>query len=137
MTLYKTANLLLFLTSIFVLNGCSEHSNADSTIERKIIGTWHKELKKRNKLLRVVTKFRADHRFATYARVVGSKRKYYATGRWKVRYGMLIEQTRKSNYVAPGTKTFDKILEINYKQFVYKTENGEILSYYRSNQKAK
>jgi hypothetical protein len=135
MFLYKTS--LFAVIAILFINGCSEHSNPDKSMEKKLLGTWHKELKYGNKTLRVVTKFRKDHRFATYAHIPHSRKKLYATGRWRVKYGNLVETIQKSNYVQPGTQTYDKILHINFKQFVYKTESGEVYSYYKSRKKRK
>ena len=117
--------------SLLLIN-CSEEQNRDKQIEKKLIGTWHKDLKQGNRVTHVVTKFTHDHRFATYARVKGTNRKLYATGKWRVKFGILNEVILKSNYAKPQTRTYDKILTINYKQFVYKTENGDIFSYYRN-----
>jgi len=123
-----------FLISLLIIlfTSCSEQQNSDVQIEKKLIGTWHKDIKQKTRVIHVVTKFRNDHRFATYARIEGSKRKLYATGRWRVKFGVLKETIFKSNYTQPQTVTYDKVLTINYKQFVYKTESGEVFSYYRN-----
>ena len=123
---------LALLTTALLFTNCSEQQKSDKSIEQKLIGTWHKDLKRGSKVTHVVTKFTHDHRFATYARVKGTNRKLYATGRWRVRFGILNEIILKSNYAKPHTRTYDKILTINYKQFVYKTESGDIFSYYRN-----
>ncbi len=120
------------LLSLSLFTACTDETNHDKAIEHKLIGTWHKEFKQKNRIMRVVTKFTKDHRFATYARVGHSHRKFYAVGHWHVKYGTLVEYTTKSNYVRAKTRTYDKILSIRYKQFAYKTEDGEVFSYYRS-----
>ena len=128
----KNRYLILLFIPLLLLTNCSEQQNRDKQIEKKLIGTWHKDLKQRNRVTHVVTKFTHDHRFATYARVKGTNRKLYATGKWRVRFGILNEIILKSNYAKPHTRTYDKILTINYKQFVYKTESGDVFSYYRN-----
>ncbi len=123
---------LFILISLFFITNCSDRKNSDATIERQLIGTWHKDLKINGKVTHVVTKFTKDHRFATYAHLKGTNRKLYAVGTWSVKFGILNETVYKSNYVQPYTTTYDKILSITNRQFVYKTESGEVFSYYRS-----
>ncbi len=137
MLLNKTPLLLSTAISLLLFNSCSEQTHPDKKIEKKLIGTWHKELKHGKQITRVVTKFREDHKFATYAHIGHSHKKLYATGKWHVKYGNLVELIQKSNYVQAGTRTYDKILNINFKQFVYKTESEEVYSYYKSSKKSK
>ena len=127
----KKRHLVLLVIALLFTN-CSDQKKSDISIEKKLIGTWHKDLKRGSRVTHVVTKFTHDHRFATYARVKGTNQKLYATGKWRVKFGVLNEVILKSNYAERYTKTYDKILSINNKQFVYKTEGGEVFSYYRN-----
>ena len=128
----KKSKLIILLFSFVLLSNCTKQENSDRQLEQKLIGTWHKDLKKGNIVLHVITKFTSDHRYASYARAKGSHRKYYAVGRWRVKFGTLKESVTKSNFAQPHTSTYDKILTITNKQFVYKTERGNIFSYYRT-----
>lgn len=124
--------VFISIASIFLLNSCSDRLTSDQTLEKKIVGTWHKELKHGRKIIHITTKFTRDHRFATYGKVSNSGHKLYAVGKWTIRFGHLVETTTKSNFVSRGIQTSDKILTLNFKQFAYKRSNGEVFSYYRS-----
>lgn len=122
----------IFVAGIFLLIGCSNELTNDKKLEKQIVGTWHKELKHKGKIIHITTKFTHDHRFATYGRVSNSKHKLYAVGKWRIRFGHLIETITKSNFASRGVETSDKILTLTARQFAYKRPNGEVFSYYRT-----
>ncbi len=133
--MYKIFKIIVIsIIAIIVSNSCSEQNKINDRILRnKIIGTWHKTLKRGNFILYVTTKFYRNGIFKTDAirksLTNSTKVKLYAKGSWHISKGYLIEHTTSSNFDRIGSYTKDKIIAITKKQFAYKTNKGKIFTY--------
>ncbi len=107
----------------------------DINFKKQIYGKWKKILKQKDgSLLFVTTNFYRNGKF--YISAIRKKdnttiSKLYSKGNWYIKNSYLIEKTKNSNYATLNSITKDKIIIITNKQFVYKTQNGKIFTYYK------
>ena len=104
---------------------------SNSSISKKLVGTWIVDRKTSEREIKGVFTFLLDGTFCSQVTLtIGGESKYLMfQGKWTVNRGTLVEIVTRCNDVQWGGEvTHDKVLRINEREFSYITEAGDVVT---------
>jgi hypothetical protein len=131
--------LSLFLIGLGNMLSAQEPQKApsDAALRQKVVGTWQLNRKSALGTLSVQGTYTifSNGRFETKGTIVNNAGKKVATlsyeGEWQIQAGVFIETVTKTSHpilARVGTVARDKIIKVDDKQWIFKTEKGKTVT---------